>query len=136
MDNINDLQLILDELDSAQAIKINEIRMRVKNVINLILGSLENWVTPNNDILMTFVSHILSESWWVEWIKVNPESKWILLENPKYWKFATWMLDMKWKPVLDDKWVPLNFTLMLKVWWNLLRLNSWNIRFTKWFKKN
>jgi hypothetical protein len=136
MKNISEQIELLNKLDDAPLSEINLLKNKINLLINGILESLNKWESLDNDSLVSFVWYILADKWWERWKKVSENSKWILLEHSSYWKFATWVVDEKWNLILDERGIPTNFTLLLKNWWNLLRLNSWDIRFTRKFSKN
>lgn len=102
----------------------------IKKLIWEILEWLREWRETDNNELIKLVRIAISSDWWEIQPSANPESKWKKIKHPIYWTFASWNVDENKEYILDENWIPLNFTFLLKQWWNLVRMSWWNIRYT------
>jgi hypothetical protein len=127
-DNIEDSKL--DTLKvSVAGIATKKVSEEVRKDIFEILSLLCDWVGISQDGIKFFVSEILNSDWWEPLEKANPESKWICIGHPEFWKFATWSFDSEWNPLVDEKWLYNSFSLLLKWGGNIVRLNWGQLRF-------
>lgn len=84
----------------------------------------------DNDELTRFVSTTINLPGWQREESINTSSKAISKSHILYWRFASWNVWEDWDYILDENWIPKNFTFLLNWWGNLVRLNWWNIHFT------
>lgn len=112
----------------------NLVRKTREKVVE-VLENLWKWEEVSSKKLINFVKNTLSMPWWRI---LNPETPWTKgkkIFHPDYWTFASWEVDENKDFILDNNWIPKNFSFVLLQWWNLIRLKWWNIRYTAPFKK-
>ena len=115
---------------------IKSIRKQIDDILKKDVDNdlIEILSSASNKELINLISVLLKDSRWNEWESATPWSKWKLMIHSVYWKFSSWNVDQNKDYILDENWIPENFTFVLKWKWTFIRLN-WDIRYTKPFRK-